>query len=57
MIRARTVQVDVSKLRKVFGDGVLVTRAGGYVLQVRAANGDSGRFEALVADGAGRAGG
>ena len=43
----------MSKLRRVLGDGVLVTRAGGYVLQVRAADVDSGRFEALVADGRG----
>ena len=29
---AKTIQVYVSKLRKALGEGVVLTRAGGYVL-------------------------
>ena len=39
---AKTLQVYVSKLRKALGDGVLVTRSGGYVLD---AHGGGGRRE------------
>jgi DNA-binding SARP family transcriptional activator len=31
---AKSVQVYVSNLRKALGEGVLITRAGGYVLQI-----------------------
>ena len=36
---AKTVQVYVSNLRKALGDGVLVTRGHGYVLQTEARSG------------------
>ncbi|MGN6169153.1 MAG: AfsR/SARP family transcriptional regulator, partial [Solirubrobacteraceae bacterium] len=48
---AKTVRVYVSNLRKALGGGVLLTRAGGYVLQVTAAEVDSRQFEALAAEG------
>lgn len=47
----KTVQVYVSNLRKALGDGLLVTRGGGYVLQTGAGQVDADRFEALAADG------
>ncbi len=47
---AKTVQVYVSNLRKALGDGLVVTRGRGYVLEVDA-RADVDRFEALVADG------
>ena len=50
---AKTVQVYVSGLRKALGDGLLVTRGHGYVLQAEACQVDSDRFEALVAEGRG----
>ena len=48
---AKTVQVYVSKLRRALGDGVVLTRGGGYVLVCDRADVDVGRFEALVAEG------
>jgi YVTN family beta-propeller protein len=48
---AKTVQVYVSNLRKALGDGLLLTRGGGYVLQTVAGQVDADRFEALAADG------
>ena len=41
----------VSNLRKALGDGLLVTRGRGYLLQAEACQVDSDRFEALVAEG------
>ena len=48
---AKTIQVYISKLRTALGDGVVLTRAGGYVLDCDRADVDVGRFEALVAEG------
>ena len=48
---AKTVQVYVSKLRKALGEGVVLTRAGGYVLDPDRTDVDVHRFEALVAEG------
>jgi YVTN family beta-propeller protein len=48
---AKTVQVYVSNLRKALGDGLLVTRAPGYVLQTGADQVDLDRFTALAAAG------
>jgi len=53
---AKTIQVYVSKLRKVLGDRVLLTRGGGYVLDIAHAEIDARRFEALLADGCGALG-
>ena len=50
----KTVQVYVSRLRKALGEGVLVTRGGGYVLEVEADQVDVDRFERLAARGARR---
>jgi predicted ATPase/DNA-binding SARP family transcriptional activator len=47
----KIVQGYVSNLRRVLGDGLLVTRGRGYVLQLDAARLDVDRFEALVAAG------
>jgi YVTN family beta-propeller protein len=47
----KTVQVYVSRLRKELGDGVLLTRRGGYVLDVEPDQLDSARFERLATDG------
>ena len=47
---AKTVQVYVSKLRNALGDGVLITRAGGYLLDIKAIDIDVGRFQALVGE-------
>ena len=41
---ANTLQVYVSKLRKALGDGVLLTRGGGYVLQSDRGEVDVDRF-------------
>src|SRR4051812_1554365 len=41
----KTVQVYVSRLRKAFGDGTIVTRGGGYALEVGADDVDADRFE------------
>jgi YVTN family beta-propeller protein len=48
---AKTLQVYVSHLRKAIGDGVLVTRGGGYVLDARPEQVDAERFTDLAADG------
>ena len=48
---AKTLQVYVSNLRKALGDGVLVTRSGGYVLQVTSVEFDAREFQALATDG------
>src|SRR5689334_11058363 len=48
---AKTLQVYVSNLRKALGAGVLVTRSGGYVLQVTPREFDSWEFQALATDG------
>ncbi len=47
----KTVQVYVSRLRKVLGEGVLVTRGGGYALEVDADRVDAERFARLAEDG------
>jgi DNA-binding SARP family transcriptional activator len=48
---AKTIQVYVSNLRKALGEGVLVTRSGGYVLQVTGARVDAREFEMLATEG------
>ncbi len=48
---AKTVQVYVSNLRKALGDGLVVTRGGGYALEADRCEVDVERFEALVAEG------
>ena len=48
---AKTVQVYVSNLRKALGDGVLVTRGHGYMLQTEPGQVDLDRFDSLVAEG------
>ena len=53
----KTVQVYVSRLRKALGEGVLVTRGGGYALEVGADQVDAGRFERLAREGAKRSSG
>ena len=45
---AKTVQVYVSNLRKALGDGLLVTRGHGYLLETARGQLDLDRFEALV---------
>ena len=50
----KMIQGYVSQLRKVLGEGVLVTRAPGYVARVDVDELDASRFERLVADAAGR---
>jgi len=45
---AKTVQVYMSNLRKALGDGVLVTRGHGYLLQTARGQVDVDRFEVLV---------
>jgi predicted ATPase/DNA-binding SARP family transcriptional activator len=47
----KTVQVYVSNLRKALGDGVLVTRAGGYAFVGERVDLDVDRFEALADTG------
>jgi YVTN family beta-propeller protein len=47
----KTVQVYVSRLRKALGDGVLVTRGGGYALEVREDQVDADRFARLAGEG------
>ncbi len=47
----KIVQGYVSSLRKVLGDGVLVSRGRGYLLQVDPGQTDVDRFESLVAEG------
>ena len=50
---AKSIQVYVSRLRKQLGDGLLVTRAPGYVLRVDPSELDIARFEQLVAEAGG----
>src|SRR5215210_2901616 len=47
----KTVQVYVSRLRKVLGQGVLLTRAGGYLVEIDPDQLDGGRFERLAGEG------
>jgi YVTN family beta-propeller protein len=47
----KTVQVYVSRLRKVLGEGVLVTRGGGYVVMTAPEEVDADRFERLAREG------
>jgi YVTN family beta-propeller protein len=47
----KIVQGYVSNLRKALGDGRLVTRGHGYVLQALPGQLDADRFESLVAEG------
>jgi YVTN family beta-propeller protein len=47
---AKTLQGYVSHLRKALGDGVLLTRSGGYVLAAEPEQVDAEQFEAPVAD-------
>src|SRR5215208_1966734 len=44
----KTVQVYVSRLRKALGDGVLVTRGGGYTLELNGDCVDADRFTRLA---------
>src|SRR5436190_10936284 len=48
---AKTLQVYVSNLRKALGDGVLLTRSGGYRLETGAGEIDADRFSALADQG------
>ena len=47
----KIVQGYVSNLRKVLGDGLLMTRGHGYLLQAEPGQLDVDRFESLVAEG------
>src|SRR5262245_4996978 len=47
----KAVQVYVSRLRKVLGEGVIETSAGGYVVRVEAGSLDRERFESLLERG------
>ncbi|HKH15744.1 MAG TPA: AfsR/SARP family transcriptional regulator [Solirubrobacterales bacterium] len=47
----KTVQVYVSRLRRVLGEGILVTRGGGYALDVGPDEVDADRFKRLADDG------
>jgi YVTN family beta-propeller protein len=47
----KTVQVYVSRLRKALGDGVLVTRGGGYALDLTGESVDADRFSRLADEG------
>jgi YVTN family beta-propeller protein len=48
---ANSIHVYVSQLRRVLGDGRLVTRGRGYVLELEAGQLDVERFEGLLARG------
>jgi predicted ATPase/DNA-binding SARP family transcriptional activator len=48
---AKTLQVYVSSLRKVLGDGALLTRAGGYMLMTGPGSVDADEFDSLARDG------
>jgi len=48
----KSVQVFVSQLRKILGEGVVETRPAGYVLRVGAGALDIERFESLLSRGA-----
>ena len=47
----KIVQGYVSNLRRVLGEGLLVTRGHGYLLQAEPGQIDLDRFESLVAEG------
>jgi YVTN family beta-propeller protein len=47
---AKTVQVYVSRLRKALGEGLLLTRGGGYVLELAPHQLDAERFEQAVSE-------
>lgn len=47
----KTVQVYISRLRKALGDGVLVTRDGGYALEPAGDSVDADRFRRLADEG------
>jgi YVTN family beta-propeller protein len=47
----KTVQVYVSRLRKELGQGVVLTRGGGYVLDIEPDQLDAERFQHLTAEG------
>jgi DNA-binding SARP family transcriptional activator len=47
----KIVQGYVSNLRRVLGDGLLVTRGRGYLLRAEPGETDADRFESLVAEG------
>ena len=47
----KTVQVYVSRLRKELGQDLVLTRGGGYVLELEPAQLDAERFERLAGDG------
>jgi DNA-binding SARP family transcriptional activator len=47
----KTVQVYVSRLRKELGQDVVLTRGGGYVLDIEPGQLDAERFQRLTADG------
>ena len=46
----KTVQVYVSRLRELLGDGLIETRPGGYQLRLRADDLDANRFEHQIGD-------
>jgi len=48
---AKTVQGYVSQLRKVLGDGVILTQGRGYLLAAQPEQVDVRRFELLAGDG------
>jgi DNA-binding SARP family transcriptional activator len=48
---SKAIHVYVSNLRKVIGDGVLLTQDGGYAINVEPDQVDADRFEDLVARG------
>src|SRR4051812_44566358 len=47
----KTVQVYISQLRKLLGDGVIETRPAGYLVRVEAGALDVQRFEGLLERG------
>ena len=47
----KTVQVYVSRLRKELGQGVVLTRGGGYLLDIEPEQLDAARFERLASEG------
>ncbi len=47
----KTVQVYISRLRKELGEGVVLTREGGYVLDIGPDQLDSARFERMAGEG------
>ncbi|MGN6871864.1 MAG: BTAD domain-containing putative transcriptional regulator [Solirubrobacteraceae bacterium] len=50
---AKTIQIYVSKLRKALGDGMVLTRAGGYVLDTYRTDVDARQFDTLTTEGRG----